>query len=224
MVSMAQVAPEVYFVLASASQRRCELLAALAVPFSVLPTGADETVAPGTPPVDAVRQIAARKAGAAQAALDAAAGTDLVTLTADTIVALDDQLLGKPESASDARAMLHALSAREHDVFSAIVLAGRERRLANVVRTRVRLRPLLPEEIDASITAGTPFDKAGGYGIQDLELHPAESWHGCYCNVMGLPLWAVYHGLRDLLPRVQIAAPHHTYARCTSCPLRADGA
>jgi MAF protein len=203
-------------VLASASPRRRELLPALAVPFSVWPAAVDETPPPGVTPVAAAAAIAVRKADAALSVTPTA-----VILTADTVVAFDGRPLGKPRDADEARAMLTALAGREHSVFTAVALATAARRLVETACTRVLMRSYSAAEIDASIATGTPFDKAGAYAIQDTLLHPVAHYDGCYCNVMGLPLWTVCRLLPALAPELQPAPPDSALARCASCPLRA---
>lgn len=208
-------APRPALVLASASPRRAELLSALGVPFAVWPADADETVPAGLAVAAVAGEIAARKAAVARAA----APPDAALLAADTIVALDGRVFGKPADAAQASAMLAALAGREHAVFTAVVLAWNGRYASVTVQTTVRLRDCSAAEIAASIAAGTPFDKAGGYAIQDPLLHPVERCDGCYCNVMGLPLWTVY-GFLEALPETAPRPPNAAYARCATCPLR----
>jgi len=202
-------------VLASASPRRRELLAALDVPFVVRPANVDETPPAGLDPAGVALAIARRKAAAASAS----AGGQLV-LAADTVVALEGCLLGKPADAAEARAMLERLSGRTHDVYTAIVLVLDDQRCEAVPLTRVSMRQLSASEIAASIAAGTPFDKAGGYAIQDPLLAPVARWEGCYCNVVGLPLWSTWQCLRTLLPDATPRPPDTAFERCAACPLR----
>lgn len=204
-------------VLASASPRRRELLAALDVPFIVQPTNVDETPPEGLEPAGVALAIARRKAATA----GVSAGDRLV-LAADTVVAIDGCLLGKPADAAEARAMLERLSGREHDVCTAIVLVLGGQRCEAAPLTRVTMRRLSATEITASIAAGTPFDKAGGYAIQDSLLAPVARWDGCYCNVVGLPLWPVWQGIRALLPAAAPRPPAAAFARCAACPLRPE--
>lgn len=207
-------------ILASASPRRRELLRALGVSFVVRPVETDEWVDAQLEPAEAVLAIADGKAAAA---LDTAESGAWV-LAADTIVVLDGQILGKPADVEQARAMLTALAGRLHEVYTAVVLVGPASRTEQVVCTDVLMRAYSTGEIEASIAAGTPFDKAGGYAIQDASLHPVERFDGCYCNVMGLPLWTVRGRLSCLCPGLETSPPDATYARCARCPLRDSGA
>jgi MAF protein len=204
------------------------LLAALAVPFVVRPANVDESEPAGVPSAELAALIAARKA---EVAVEAAGEGDLV-LAADTVVVLDGRSLGKPADDAEAAAMLEALAGRQHQVYTAVVLAGRKRRLVETVRTDVLIRRYSAAEIAESIRAGTPFDKAGGYAIQDPLLHPVERFDGCYCNVVGLPLWTVYTLLRavreravpepPLPPALNARRPDAALQCCATCPLRAD--
>lgn len=222
-------------VLASASPRRRELLRALGVPFLVQPVNVDESVpaevieattrlgddaARDALPKMAAHWIAVRKCATA---VDAAPQGTTV-LAADTLVALGGRVLGKPADAQEARMMLAALRGRQHDVWTGFTMTSALRLggayVGDMIRTAVTMRAYTDEEIEASIAAGTPFDKAGGYGIQDPALHPVESHDGCYCNVMGLPLWRVRELLTALRPDMILQPPDETYPRCTDCPLR----
>jgi len=212
----AEVAP---LVLASSSARRRELLAALRVPFIVRPMHTEEVVQPGLAPPEVVLRIAAEKAAAAAAVVPRSG----CLIAADTIVALEDRILGKPADAAAARAMLGALAGRAHDVYTAVVVAAGGRQAVAVAETNVLMRPLSAEEIETSIAAGTPLDKAGGYAIQDEALRPVLRFSGCYCNVMGLPLWTVHRLLHQLCPELRPEPPDTVYERCRHCPLQERG-
>ena len=203
-------APRPRVVLASASPRRRELLAALGLPFAVRPVDLDETPRPGEAPRDYVSRLAAEKAAA-----DARPGE--LVLAADTVVVLEEaggepQLLGKPGGPEEAEAMLARLAGREHVVFTGVALlaaadgVGGPRRAAAVEESRVRLAPLGPAEIAWYVATGEPLDKAGAYAIQGIGALFVEAVEGNYTNVVGLPLPAVYrlfaelgHDLRDYL-------------------------
>jgi nucleoside triphosphate pyrophosphatase len=120
----------------------------------------------------------------------AARRPEAVVLAADTIVVLRGDVLGKPRDADEARRMLNRLRGRRHRVITAVcvIAPGRRPRIEHVV-TRVNMRPYATEEVDAFIASGSPFDKAGGYAVQDIGFAPVASFEGCYCNVLGLPLW-----------------------------------
>ena len=203
-------------ILASASPRRRELLACLGIPFEVTQPRIDEG-ASGRP------ERVARRLAVAKARAVAARRPEATVLAADTVVAYRGELLGKPRDAVEARGMLRHLRGRTHRVVTAVaVLAPRRRRpLVAHALTRVTMRRYTDEEIEASIARGDPFDKAGAYAIQDPRLAPVESYSGCYCNVVGLPLWTTVELLRragvDITRIPEAAMP----LQCGGCPLRA---
>lgn len=204
------------FVLASASPRRRELLDALDVPFTVETADVDERLLPGEPAGSAAVRLAVIKAEVV-----AARGIGRLVLGADTIVVLDGRILGKPVDADEARAMLRALRGRAHAVITGVALHDTRtgRTLTAAPETSVLMRDYADWEIDASIAAGTPFDKAGAYAIQDEVFAPVAGIDGCYCNVMGLSLWSVVHLLRELAPWLEPAPPSAARAVCAECPL-----
>ena len=117
--------------------------------------------------------------------------------------------------------MLRRLRGRWHEVVTGVVVLppGRTGSLIRHCVTSVLMRYLADGEIEASIAGGVPFDKAGGYAIQDPELAPIESYEGCYCNVMGLPLWPTIEILRKVGIEVSAGA-EDLLPQCESCPLR----
>ncbi len=204
-------------VLASASPRRRELLARLGILFEVRPSDLHEETPANFGPELAARRLARLKAESARL-LD----TQSAIIAADTVVALDGELLGKPRDEHQAREMLLRLRGREHLVVSAVAVMrarGRAALLRHPV-TRVLMRAYSDAEIAASITRGDPFEKAGAYAIQDAAFKPVERYDGCYCNVVGLSLWAALEVLR----RADIDVGHVTVSdllpQCASCPLR----
>jgi len=205
----------VTLVVASASPRRHELLATLGLRFEVAPADIDEAAAAGTrPPAEAVLAVAIAKAAAVPR-------VDALVLAADTIVVVDGGVLGKPGSPAHARRMLSLLRDRTHHVFTAVCLVAPDERRTAVVESEVRMRAYRHEEIDAYVEAGGGLDKAGAYGIQDEPLNPVESISGCWCNVMGLPLWTTWNMLRAAgleSPR----RPDEPLARCAACPLKGE--
>jgi len=203
-------------ILASASPRRRELLPALGLAFTTRATDVDETPPADAEPATVAAVIARRKAEAAIAALP----DTVPVLAADTVVAFAGRSLGKPSDAAEAAAMLRELRGREHTVYTGVVLARAGQALEETAATRVLMRCFGDTEIAASIAAGTPFDKAGAYAIQDPMLRPVERYDGCYCNVMGLPLWTVRRLLLALAPELQPSPPDGRLARCAACPLR----
>ena len=203
-------------VLASTSPRRSELIAALGVAFAVQPADVSEATVERDP-VRVAEGLALRKA---RAVAELLAGEDVV-IGSDTVVAVDGRILGKPADAEEARAMLAALRARDHEVVTGVAVIARGRAAADHSRTAVRMRAYADAEVDAYVATGSPFDKAGGYAIQDEAFHPVERCDGCECGVIGLPLWTLRRLLR-VAADVHAEAP--ALARCARCPLRArDG-
>ncbi|HEX2165040.1 MAG TPA: Maf family protein [Thermoanaerobaculia bacterium] len=194
-------------VLASASPRRRDLLAALGLPFEVRPVDLDETPRPGEEPRAYVVRLAAEKAAA-----DARPGE--LVLAADTVVVLPGpdrrpELLGKPADPSEAETMLARLAGRGHTVHTGVALleGGGGRRAVAVDESQVEIAPLTPAEIAWYVATGEPLDKAGSYAIQGIGALFVERVSGNYTNVVGLPLPTVRrlfatlgHDLRDFLP------------------------
>ncbi len=172
-------------ILASASPRRRELLSTFGLPFDVLPSEVDESVDAATEaagPAHVAEMLALRKARVV-----AASHPDALVIGSDTIVVLDGQLLGKPADTDAARTMLRSLRGRAHDVISGVAVVRGDHDLVAHTRTAVHMRGYTDEEIEAFIASGSPFDKAGGYAIQDEAFAPVERFEGCRCNVVGLP-------------------------------------
>lgn len=179
--------------LASGSPRRRELLAGVGLSFTVRPVALDETPRPGEAPEVYVLRLAREKA-----ATRGEPGE--LVLAADTVVALDDTLLGKPEGEEDARRMLRQLSGREHAVFTGVALwsPDTDRLESGVEETRVRFASLSEREIAWYVASCEPFDKAGAYAIQGLGALFVETIAGNYSNVVGLPLPRVYRLLGEM--------------------------
>ena len=189
------------FILASQSPRRRELLQKLNIPFTVRVADVDETMDKDLPLTDAVAQLSLRKAAAI------AREQDDIVIAADTIVVLDNTVLGKPRDEKDAFQMLKNLSGRSHQVMTGVtVLQGDSFRCHTEV-TEVFFRTLTDEEILAYIRTKDPmdksaspiwYDKAGGYGIQTaFGAKAVERIHGDFYSVMGLPVSRLYRVLRD---------------------------
>jgi septum formation protein len=172
--------------LASGSPRRRELLTQISVPYTALSAEIDETPFADEQPLAYVERLARGKAQAGLASLSAT--SQACVLGADTAVVLDGRILGKPLDEADARAMLTALSGREHQVLTAVAVANRQGSEARVVSSRVRFRPIRAEEIQAYWASGEPRDKAGSYAIQGLAAIFVEALQGSYSAVVGLPL------------------------------------
>ena len=173
-------------VLASASPRRRELLAQAGFTFDVISADVPEVCKPGEDPIRFVTRLAREKAEAVLASHPVTPGT--MILGADTIVLVDDEVLGKPQDAADAARMLRLLSGQTHQVITGVCLAkGRERQRAAEV-TFVRFATLSDDEIAEYVATGEPLDKAGAYAIQGRAGRWVPRIHGCYFNVVGLPL------------------------------------
>lgn len=206
-------------ILASVSPRRRDLLALLGVPFEVRPVDIAEETGDGSRAELVARRLAREKAEGARLRDQQAP-----ILAADTIVVYAGEILGKPRDANDARETLQRLRGRWHEVITAVVLlsAGRTAGLTRHSVTSVLVRYLSDDEIEASIARADPFDKAGSYAIQDPLLAPVESYEGCYCNVVGLPLWPTIEMLRKAGIEVP-AAGSDLLPQCAACSLRPPG-
>jgi septum formation protein len=178
-------------VLASASPRRRELLAAAGMAFEVLPVDLDETPLKEEAPDDHVLRLARQKA---QAAL--ARRPDAVILGADTIVLAGGEILGKPRDAEDAGRMLRALSGRAHEVLTGVALVSGRGTTVELERSRVWFSALSETEIADYVASGEPSDKAGAYAIQGLASKFVVRIEGSYSNVVGLPVALVYRLLK----------------------------
>ncbi|MGE5809677.1 MAG: Maf family protein [Nitrospirota bacterium] len=172
-------------ILASASPRRNSLLRQFGVPFKTVPADVDERVRAGETPEQYARRLSLDKARAASDK----AGKGIV-IAADTIVVLDDEILGKPSDERDALRMLSMLSGKTHRVITALTVmdnaAGKT--LTRLSQTTVRFRRLSAEEIMSYVKTGEPLDKAGAYGIQEKGALLVSGIEGCYFNVVGLPI------------------------------------
>jgi len=191
-------APKV--ILASNSPRRLKFFHHLGIPFHPESADIDESPAPNEPPVELVTRLALAKSltvaarhtsGAAQQ--DPVPPHDILVFGADTVVAIEGQLLGKPADTDEARTMLVRLRARTHQVHTALALAlvsGGELKCQRCLlnTTTVKMRDYSDDEIAAYLATGDPMDKAGAYAIQHPQFRPVQSLLGCPAGVMGLPV------------------------------------
>lgn len=175
--------------LASRSPRRGELLGQLGVRFEVLPSDVDESVLAQESPEHYVLRLAREKAQVCVQRLQQQGLPLRPVLAADTTVCIDGVILGKPEDAVDAAAMLRRMADRWHVVHTAIALADENRVVVALSSTQVELAPLAEAEIAAYVASGEPYDKAGGYGIQGLAGAFVRRIEGSYSGVMGLPVY-----------------------------------
>lgn len=180
-------------ILSSNSPRRKELLAGLGLDFEIrVVDGIDESYPCGLP-ADEIPVFVSRKKAAAYKI----ASGELV-LTADTVVILGDEVLGKPKDEADAKRMLHELSGKTHRVVTGVCLTAIDRQQCFSVSTDVTFKVLADEEIDYYISNYKPFDKAGAYGIQEwIGYIGVTSLNGSYFNVMGLPVQRIYEALQN---------------------------
>lgn len=176
-------------ILASTSPRRAELLKSAGLAFTVSHPDADEKLHVGETPVEYAVRTAREKAES----LPAPPGT--IILGADTVVAAEGQILGKPADADDAAAMLRLLSGKMHEVITGVCLRSAKKTVCLHVTTAVLFRDLSDEEISAYVATGDPLDKAGAYAIQNGAAGMVRRIDGSYSNVVGLPLCEVIEAL-----------------------------
>lgn len=183
-------------VLASNSPRRKELLERLGISFKVHTLmGIDETFPDNLRHEEIALHIASKKAAAYKSYIT----NNKLLITADTIVCVDEKVLGKPRDAEEARQMLKMLSGREHIVITAVVVATAERTLKEAVKTHVKFAELSDEMINFYVSNYLPFDKAGAYGIQEwIGLVAVEGIEGSFFNVIGLPVQRLYTMLKTI--------------------------
>ena len=189
-------------ILASNSPRRKELLAGLDVDFEVrVLKGVDESYPATLPTAEIAEYIALKKAAAYRQTI----APDELIITADTVVIVGDEILGKPVDEADAVSMLHELSGRTHQVTTGVCLltASEEHRFA--VTTDVTFKTLSEDEIHYYVERYKPFDKAGAYGIQEwIGYIGVTGLHGSYYNVMGLPVQRIYNEIGKILPSLRV--------------------
>ena len=186
-------------ILASKSPRRRELLAGLDIDFQVrvLP-GIDESYPATLPVMETAEYIASKKAEAYRQQM----ADDELVITADTVVIVDDEVLGKPADAAEAAQMLRKLSGRSHQVVTGVCLTTLQQTAHFSVTTDVTFKQLTAEEIDYYIKKYQPFDKAGAYGIQEwIGYIGCTGLRGSYYNVMGLPVQRIYAELQQFFIR-----------------------
>lgn len=183
-----------HVVLASNSPRRKELLAGLDIPFTVrVLDHIDESYPVTLPTKEIACYISNKKADAYLQTMS----SDELIITADTIVVLGQEVMGKPRDAREAKSMLHKLSGKTHQVVTGVCLTTKDRRASFSVETDVTFKSLSNDEIDYYITNYCPYDKAGAYGIQEWIGHVGVTdMKGSYFNVMGFPVQRIYEALK----------------------------
>ena len=192
-------------VLASQSPRRHALLTTLGLRFTVDAADVDET-----PLTDELPDALACRLCRAKAAAVAARHPTAAVLAADTMVALNDRLLGKPADASEAGEMLRMLRGRTHQVYTAVCVAHDGSLVARLSVSDVTMRPYSDAEIALYVATGDPLDKAGAYAIQHPLFAPVAAWTGCYAGIMGLPLRLV----REMLCEAGVTVPGEVKTVC----------
>ena len=185
-----------HIILASRSPRRIELLKQINVSCTVVPADIDESVRSGELAADYVLRLALEKAEAIRSSIEQAG--DQLILAADTTVALDKHILGKPEDDADATRMLKKLSGTTHQVHTAVAVSGYNRTQVMLNTTHVTMMSLTDAMIEAYIQAGEHRDKAGSYGIQGLAGAWIQRIDGSYSGVMGLPLYETAQLLNEI--------------------------
>ena len=179
-------------ILASKSPRRKELLSLITRDFEIIPAVGEEKADRSLPPSEYVTELARHKAEEI-----ACSRPDDIVIGADTVVAIGNEILGKPKDEADARRMLKLLSGCEHSVYTGTYITSRNKNTGFCEETKVRFFALSEREIDDYIATGEPFDKAGAYGIQDLGALLVSGITGDYYNVMGLPVGRLARELKN---------------------------
>lgn len=206
----------VQLILASQSPRRRQLIKLLKHPVQTTQAAVDEESITDPDPARNAVETARLKARAVGPSYD-----NGVIVAADTTVALDDEVLGKPDDAQQARNTLERLRGRVHKVHTGLVLinAASSQEVVSACTTAVTMRNYSDDEIEAYIASGDPFDKAGAYAIQHTTFNPVARIDGCYSNVVGLPLCRLKAALQALgvTSTLDVDQKTSNYARCAVC-------
>jgi len=183
--------------LASRSPRRRKLLKQLGIKFKSFSVNLDEKINGGEKPVNLVKRLSIEKLELARKKIKSG-----LIITADTIVVLNNKIIGKPKNKKEAVQYLKLLSGKQHTVFTgfAVMNIPANKIIVDYEKTEVKFRKLEDDEINDYVLSGSPLDKAGAYGIQDdFGAVFVEKINGCYYNVVGLPLTKLYQALRKLI-------------------------
>ena len=183
--------------LASRSPRRRKLLKQLGIKFKSFSVNLDEKINGGEKPVNLVKRLSIEKLELARKKIKSG-----LIITADTIVVLNNKIIGKPKNKKEAVQYLKLLSGKQHIVFTgfAVMNIPANKIIVDYEKTEVKFRKLDDDEINDYVLSGSPLDKAGAYGIQDdFGAVFVEKINGCYYNVVGLPLTKLYQALRKLI-------------------------
>jgi septum formation protein len=184
--------------LASSSPRRAQLLKLIGLEFEIIDSKFNERDEVYTIPEVHVLELAEKKARKVAENIN-----DAIIVGADTIVVLNNHMLGKPRTANEAREMLRTLSGKTHTVYTGLAIVDKpsEEMVSDYQRTRVTFRELNDREIEQYVKTKNPMDKAGAYGIQDQSAVFVSKIEGCFYNVMGFPLAKFYQTLQTFLQR-----------------------
>ena len=207
-------------VLASGSLRRRELVSAFAAPVELIaPAGEEAPPQTGEAPEEYVLRLSLAKAREVAQHVRSA-----IVLAADTSVVLDGEVLGKPASAAEATTMLARLRGRTHQVLTGVTVLDSDSGLwrSAVESTDVAMRRYSDAEIEVYVASGEPFDKAGGYAVQDSVFRPAESVDGCYLNVVGFPMCEVLALLDQVGAPIDLNPDWQPPEQCRDCPLQRE--
>ncbi len=182
-------------ILASQSPRRKELIAYISENVEIRPADCDETLPDGMGAKDAVEYLSKIKNDAARKI----SNDDEIVISADTIVSVDDEILGKPVDKNDARRMINLLSARAHQVYTGVTISSNEKSVTFSEKTDVVFYDLSESEIEEYISGSEPYDKAGAYGIQGKASLLVKGINGDYFNVVGLPVARLKRELEEFI-------------------------
>ena len=179
-------------ILASQSARRRDILENLGIKFDIKVSSVDESMSDALTPGENVETVSMRKAVAVAEELGITESDDTLVIASDTVVVCDNTILGKPRDKAHATEMMRMLSGRRHSVISGIAVIYRGKRVFSHEETEVEFRSLTDAEIEAYVSTDEPYDKAGGYGIQDKAAVFVRGIHGDYLNVVGLPVFKLF--------------------------------
>lgn len=182
-------------VLASQSPRRKELMSLIATDVVIRPADCDETLPEKISPREAVEYLSKIKNDASREV----AQSDEIVISADTVVAVDDIILGKPVDKEDARYMINLLQGRVHSVYTGVTVSTGEKSVTFSEKTDVEFNPMTAEEIEEYISSPEPYDKAGSYAVQGKACVYIKGLNGDYFNVVGLPVSRLYKELLKLV-------------------------
>lgn len=184
-------------ILASASPRRRQLMEQVGICFKVLPSSGEEIIR-GSNPSETVKLLSADKASEVSERLNADGITDRLVIGADTVVALDGRILGKPCSEENAFEMIKGIQGRSHSVITGVTVIYRGKTVSFAEETKVFVYPMSDDEITEYIARGESMDKAGAYGIQGYFARYVRKINGDYNNVVGLPVARLLHEIKKM--------------------------